>query len=343
MSFDRSWLSQKRPPMVIPAPRGRAPCEGDRPGERDPAPALDGVRHDFSRLAERSPDLSGEAPGGVQAALQSPGQPLEADTRAFLEPRFGQDLSRVRIHADARAARSAGALNALAYTVGRDIVFSAGQYRPDTLAGRKLLAHELAHVLQQGGAVFQPGRRLPLAAAEGPLERQAEAAGSQMHQGSLLAAGGLCAAISIQRAIEDPASPAGGGTTAADDLCAGWFSDRQSLTKRAAEHYVHTELTGDRGGVERIDCDLFAPSGAYACTAQFSDGTPIRVIARRDVIIVSLAPIQSMYPPPDRPLCWYDYRCPGPNRELTLTKRKCQSARPAGSASPASGPRGPQP
>jgi hypothetical protein len=81
--------------------------------------------------------------------LHSPGQPLDAGERTFLEPRFGHDFSRVRVHTDARAAESARAVDALAYTVGQHIVFAERQYAPGTDAGRRLLAHELAHVIQQ--------------------------------------------------------------------------------------------------------------------------------------------------------------------------------------------------
>lgn len=90
------------------------------------------------------------APTIVNEVLHSSGQPLDPSTRAFMESRFGHDFSHVRVHTDARAAESARALNALAYTVGRDIVFDPGPYRPASTEGRKLLAHELAHVLQQG-------------------------------------------------------------------------------------------------------------------------------------------------------------------------------------------------
>jgi hypothetical protein len=68
-----------------------------------------------------------------------------------MEPRFGHDFSRVRVHADAKAAQSAQAVDALAYTVGSDIVFGPHQHAPDSSAGRELLAHELAHVVQQRG------------------------------------------------------------------------------------------------------------------------------------------------------------------------------------------------
>jgi hypothetical protein len=89
-------------------------------------------------------------PPVVQDVLYSPGQPLDSGTRAFMEPRFGHDFSQVRVHADERAAESARAVNALAYTVGRDIIFAAGQFKPLASEGRLLLAHELTHVVQQG-------------------------------------------------------------------------------------------------------------------------------------------------------------------------------------------------
>ena len=69
--------------------------------------------------------------------------------RAVMEPRFGHDFSQVRVHTGGRAAESAQAVNALAYTVGQDVVFGAGQYAPEMGTGKQLLAHELTHVLQQ--------------------------------------------------------------------------------------------------------------------------------------------------------------------------------------------------
>ena len=66
-----------------------------------------------------------------------------------MEPRFGHDFSQVRVHTDEQAVESAQAVNALAYTVGRDVVFGMGQYAPETRDTRRLLAHELAHVIQQ--------------------------------------------------------------------------------------------------------------------------------------------------------------------------------------------------
>jgi hypothetical protein len=81
------------------------------------------------------------------------GAPLSATVRDFFEPRFGHDFSRVRVHTDAEAVEAAHAVQARAYTVGHDIVFGSGEYAPATTAGRKLLAHELAHVAQSSGSI----------------------------------------------------------------------------------------------------------------------------------------------------------------------------------------------
>lgn len=93
-----------------------------------------------------------EAPLAVHEVLNSPGHPLDAAARAFFEPRFGHDLSQVRVHAGERAERSARDVGAHAYTVGEDIVFGRGQWAPETTAGRRLLAHELAHLSQEESA-----------------------------------------------------------------------------------------------------------------------------------------------------------------------------------------------
>ena len=95
---------------------------------------------------------STSAPPDVHEVLGGSGQPLDSSTRSFMEPRFGHDFGNVRVHFDARAAASARSVKALAYTVGHDIVFSDGAFAPDDPSGRSLLAHELAHVVQQSNA-----------------------------------------------------------------------------------------------------------------------------------------------------------------------------------------------
>jgi hypothetical protein len=92
---------------------------------------------------------SGPATARVGEALTSPGRPLEAGTRRSMETRFGHDFSRVRLHDDASSAASAASLDATAYTVGNDIVLGSGDLDMSTAGGVHLLAHELAHVVQQ--------------------------------------------------------------------------------------------------------------------------------------------------------------------------------------------------
>lgn len=134
---------------------------------------------DLQRRAAPSPNRGkgwGEGqsvPPIVHEVLRSPGQPLDRSTRLFMEPRFGHDFSRVRVHTDARAAESARAVNALAYTVGRDVVFLAGQYAPGTAAGGRVLAHELTHVVQQSDKGIS-GSALELGEVNGSHEREAE-------------------------------------------------------------------------------------------------------------------------------------------------------------------------
>jgi hypothetical protein len=99
-----------------------------------------------------------DVPPIVHEVLTSSGEPLDASTRANVEPRLGHDFSQVRVHADARAAVAASAIGARAFTSNRDIVFGAGEYSPRGESGRWLLAHELAHVVQQSsGASLRAG------------------------------------------------------------------------------------------------------------------------------------------------------------------------------------------
>lgn len=102
-------------------------------------------------------DGSGAAQGNAQVpdnfvSALGPGQPLDVASRYWFEQRFGTDFGGVRVHADADAAQSARAINAHAYTLGQDVVFGADQYRPQSAQGKRLLAHELTHVVQQGNA-----------------------------------------------------------------------------------------------------------------------------------------------------------------------------------------------
>jgi hypothetical protein len=97
------------------------------------------------------------APPSVDDTVASPGRPLDATLRRDMEQRFGHDFSRVRVHSDAAAGQSAREVNARAYTVGSDIVFDHGEFNPATILGRKLLAHELVHTIQQSATGLEKG------------------------------------------------------------------------------------------------------------------------------------------------------------------------------------------
>jgi len=98
----------------------------------------------------RAGTVDGDTEGQIRS-LQTGGSPLPASTRSFFEEQFGRDFSDVRVHTGQRADAAARSIDAEAFTLGTDIAFADGNYRPHTMAGRRLLAHELTHVVQQGG------------------------------------------------------------------------------------------------------------------------------------------------------------------------------------------------
>ncbi len=129
------------------------------------------------------------APPIVHDVLRSSGQPLDAWTRAEMEPRFGHSFADVRVHADGAAAESARAVGAHAYAVGRDVVFGAGRYAPGSADGRRLIAHELAHVVQQRGSSASLQQQLEVGAVDDPAEREAEGAAEAVLRPSAQSAG----------------------------------------------------------------------------------------------------------------------------------------------------------
>jgi hypothetical protein len=130
------------------------PEEEEEEEEREPIQAKQAqgpTPHIGPRLAARIRSLKGN------------GQPLSQAERHYFEPRFGYDFSQVRVHASTQAVETARAVNAQAYTVGGDVFFGSGQYAPETSVGKRLLAHELTHVLQQGArAKRSPGTAPPV-------------------------------------------------------------------------------------------------------------------------------------------------------------------------------------
>jgi hypothetical protein len=109
--------------------------------------------HLLQRYADHGKSEFSAFPPIIHEVLRSPGGPLDADVRAFMEQRFEHDFSRVTVHTDAKAAESARAVNALAFTAGKKVVFGAGVYSPRSEQGIRILGHELTHVVQQSSVI----------------------------------------------------------------------------------------------------------------------------------------------------------------------------------------------
>jgi hypothetical protein len=125
--------------------------------------------------------MQGAAHAAVHAA--GPGSaPMPAAARPFFEPRFGRDFASVRVHTDGQASQAARAMRARAYTVGRDILFVRGEFSPRTAEGKRLLAHELTHVVQQGAGAPLRGDVTPAAASEGVAPVQVARAGQMVQR-----------------------------------------------------------------------------------------------------------------------------------------------------------------
>lgn len=165
-----------QPTLTVGRPADRYEQEANRVADQilgAPAPGARRMRP-LTPVVQRDadPEAVATAPSIVSDVLATPGRPLDTATRASMEARLGYDFGRVRVHTEARAAEAARAVRARAFTVGRDVVFAAGRYAPRVAAGRRLLAHELAHVAQQGQASLRsttaPGSALLQRAPEEP-------------------------------------------------------------------------------------------------------------------------------------------------------------------------------
>ena len=156
-----------------------------RAGRNDSVTPNSAIRPSVTRATARGGQSF--APGQVSSV----GTPLEPETRGYFERRFGHDFSRVRVHADLAAASSAKSAAAMAYTVAHEITFAAGMYNPKSQSGKRLLAHELTHVVQQEN----PSRR---SAGESQHESEAANASDQAIRGER-ASVALGAPVSMQR------------------------------------------------------------------------------------------------------------------------------------------------
>jgi hypothetical protein len=205
-------VSERVMRMPEPPPRSGCACGGGCPTCQAGQP---GREHESLQTKRAGPGAAatGAPPPVVQEVLRSPGQPLDAATRAFMEPRFGHDFGGVRVHTDARAAETARTLGARAYTVGSDVVFAGGQYAPSTDGGRLLLAHELTHVLQQRAAPTV--RRSPPTEGVAGVTSEERRAGGRMQPPEPVLRGVTHEPVLQRKLLIDEGPQAGGPSLAA--------------------------------------------------------------------------------------------------------------------------------
>lgn len=196
-------------------------------------PANEALR--FKRDPTHTPYALAELESRIRS-LHGKGQPLSESIRNFFEPRFGHGLSSIRVHRDSKSSDSADAVNARAFTTGNHIVFGAGEYKPDTVSGKRLLAHELAHTVQQNGMALH-GYSYNFIQRE-QAEPEAEGSGDRFE--ALISRG-----PEILRQLNPP-----------DDLGL-YCRNNCPATAAAVYHYLRT------GQIEAAHCDEIYCTGEY--------------------------------------------------------------------------------
>ena len=219
------------------------------------------------------------------AALRLPagGTGLDRATRGFMERGFGRDLGGVRVHTGGEADRAASALDACAFTVGQDVYFASGEYAPRTPSGRRLLAHELTHTVQQAGAPPSTQAALRVGPVDDPLEREADRVAARVVEGRE-GGGDVSAAADhgvLRRAPARAPSELKVTTSANGDPCACLvFIHNEERNARATAELMHKhcaynlaiispDFPGERKifvGATKVDPnELFPPEVAKAC------------------------------------------------------------------------------
>jgi uncharacterized protein DUF4157 len=267
----------------------RAPAHGARaPAATSSARSLGSLQRKYAGEADTDAHATASVPPIVHDVLRSSGQPLDAATRAFMEPRFGHDFSQVRVHANERAAQAASSIDARAFTSNGRIVFGAGQYAPRSGSGRHLLSHELAHVLQQHAGVASAGG---VGAAEDRHERHADAVADRVSAGG-----------SAQALLADLAAPQASrvGTAGSAPI------QRQPAPAPA---WTKEEIA-------QIQIELIR-LGLYTLTAdgKFGSGTETGLVEafggeewRKDAAATVLARLKAAKPPPGGKAGEHDFR-----------------------------------
>lgn len=210
---------------AAPSPKAAAPKTPAPPTRTPDKPEASATGTDHPKSAspaitekKKSGDPVSDLPPLVRRVIDTPGEPLDFATRRNMEARFGHSFQDVRIHTDSLAAESARAVYAHAYTVGEHVVFDAGKYRPQTAEGQHLLAHELAHTIQQHGLQKSGPVASDKSGDYQHLENEAESAARTVMQRAPAAAAPVSTARAAQPRLSrtDSAQPASPGKEAAN-------------------------------------------------------------------------------------------------------------------------------
>ncbi len=258
--------------------------------------------HQNGPIIQRSATTAREnhVPPVVHEALDSPGQPLDAQTRAFMEPRLGHDFGGVRIHTDAKAEAAANAVNAQAFASGSHVAFATGQYRPTDTAGKILLAHELTHVIQHTNNPVMSSRVTEVLSPDSPAEREANEASEGLFKGRRpTASRNLVAGLARQQVSPEitPFNEQLSQDVQPGDVVvrSGTFSGKNPLVMIIGEPYNHGGIAINGQQIHHVESNgyetvpkqiFFDPSNASGGAVIRFQGTHASLIRGRVVDIV---------------------------------------------------------
>src|SRR6266849_3680671 len=227
----------------------------------------------YSKLRSAGRDFGGGTPGRrgfTRTSGRSSGRPIEAPIRRLLNSAFKHDFSQVRVHTDAGAAASARALGARAFTRGNDIVFGSAEYRPHTPPGLRLLAHELAHVVQQGAQPSGNVHASRFAPPDTPIEREADQAAEQVVSGSIPRIAQAAPVDAVHRAAAS--CPTDWLTTVNAD-----HARALDMVDRARDQLNAYDGTNPSVVHDSLDRNFHATSSGFAGWVRFTPGIPSRL------------------------------------------------------------------
>lgn len=240
-----------------------------------------------------------EAPSLVQEALNSPGRPLDSETRSFMEPRLGYDLSGVRVHNDGPANESARALHASAYTTGSHVVFGNASYAPETATGRRLIAHELTHVVQQAqgpvhGVESTPG--LSVSDPSDKFEQQARGMAGAIGNSQMPVSNDAVSSLPASRPVQNPVVQ-----LADSDLSSGVSHGVADTSMIGGIGGGISAIVGIIGLVPAFESAAAAKRQAVAGEKQAAEAEKANVIATENLDVAKQALLVAQNPPAPAP------------------------------------------